>query len=248
MQGNGQQVMVQTFCPIVELRRYTLHPGQRDVLIELFDREFLEGQEATGMTIIAQFRDLDAPDQFVWLRGFPDMPSRAASLQAFYGGPVWQANRAAANATMIDSDNVLLLRPAHPESGFLLGPERPPRGSAAIPEGIVVATTWHLDPATAAGFPEVFETILAPMLGDAGAPILASFVTEPGENTFPALPVREGEPVFVWFSRFPDRAAYQRHATARAGTHGFAAALLPHLARAPEVALLLPTARSRLRS
>ena len=28
---------------------------------------------------------------------------------AFYGGPVWQAHRNEANATMVDSDNVLLL-------------------------------------------------------------------------------------------------------------------------------------------
>ena len=31
-----------TESPIVELRRYTLHPGRRDTLIELFDREFVE--------------------------------------------------------------------------------------------------------------------------------------------------------------------------------------------------------------
>ena len=49
---------------------------------------------------------------------FPDMPSRAASLQAFYGGPVWQAHREAANATMIDSDNVLSAAPGRGGFGF----------------------------------------------------------------------------------------------------------------------------------
>src|SRR5215468_10433951 len=97
--------------PIVELRQYTLRPGQREVLIELFDREFVETQEAAGMAVLGQFRDLDAPDRFVWLRGFPDMPSRAASLDAFYGGPTWKTHGRAANATMVDSDDVLLLRP-----------------------------------------------------------------------------------------------------------------------------------------
>src|ERR1700734_1087769 len=96
-----------TFCPIVELRQYTLHPGKRNVLIDLFEREFVETQEAAGMTLIGQFRDLDDPDRFVWLRGFADMSSRAQALAAFYGGPAWQAHRDAANATMIDSDNVL---------------------------------------------------------------------------------------------------------------------------------------------
>ncbi|PYI99292.1 MAG: hypothetical protein DMF00_11300 [Verrucomicrobia bacterium] len=70
----------ETCCPIVELRQYTLHPGKRDVLIDLFDREFVESQEALGMKIIGQFRDLDNPNRFVWLRGFRDMPSRAQAL------------------------------------------------------------------------------------------------------------------------------------------------------------------------
>ena len=99
---------------IVELRQYTLHPQQREVLIDLFDREFVETQEAQGMRVLGQFRDLDRPDQFVWLRGFADMPARHRALEGFYGGPVWAAHRHAANATMIDSDNVHLLRPAWP--------------------------------------------------------------------------------------------------------------------------------------
>src|SRR5450432_2088836 len=84
-------------------------PGLRDVLIELFEREFIESQEALGMTLVGQFRDLDNPDRFVWLRGFADMTIRAQALEAFYSGPIWRAHRAAANETMIDSDNVLLL-------------------------------------------------------------------------------------------------------------------------------------------
>jgi len=32
-------------CTIVELRQYTLHPGQREALFALFDREFVESQE-----------------------------------------------------------------------------------------------------------------------------------------------------------------------------------------------------------
>lgn len=105
-------------CHVVELRQYTLHPGQRAVLIDLFEREFIEPQEAVGMTVLGQFRDLDDADRFTWLRGFRDMPGRLAGLTAFYGGPVWQAHRAAANATMIDSDNALLLRPAWPGAGI----------------------------------------------------------------------------------------------------------------------------------
>lgn len=129
---------------IDELRQYKLVPGKRDVLIELFEREFVETQEAVGMNVIGTFRDMDDPDRFVWLRNFPDMECRARSLAAFYGGPVWKAHREAANATMIDSDNVLLLRPAWAGSGFANDGVRAPRGSKVLPKGLVVATICTL--------------------------------------------------------------------------------------------------------
>ena len=53
---------------IVELRQYTLRPGQWAVLAGLFERALAEGQEAVGMTILGWFRDLDDVDRFVWLR------------------------------------------------------------------------------------------------------------------------------------------------------------------------------------
>lgn len=99
------------FETVLELRRYTLHPGRRDELIELFEREFVEPQEAAGAHLFGLFRSRAAPDEFLWLRGFRSMAERKAALEGFYFGPVWQEHRSAANATMIDSDDVLLLRP-----------------------------------------------------------------------------------------------------------------------------------------
>src|SRR6266853_6972280 len=183
----------QTCCPIVELRQYTLHPAKRDVLIDLFDREFVESQEALGISVIGQFRDLDDPNRFVWLRGFRDMPSRAQALEDFYDGPVWKAHREAANATMIDSDNVLLLRPAFPTSGFLLeNLKRAPVGADEIPTSLVVAAIYYFAGPVAPDFIHFFEHTLRPLTESLGATISASFVTENSENTFPALPVRVG--------------------------------------------------------
>ncbi len=103
---------------IFELRQYTLHPGRRDELIDLFERELIAPQEEAGMRILGQFRDLDDPDRFVWMRSFPDMDARREALARFYGGPIWKAHRDAANATMIDSDDVLLLRLVDPLRGL----------------------------------------------------------------------------------------------------------------------------------
>jgi quinol monooxygenase YgiN len=238
-------------CPIVELRQYTLHPGKRDVLIDLFDREFVESQEALGMKIIGQFRDLDNPDRFVWLRGFRDMPSRAQALKDFYGGPVWKANREAANATMIDSNNVLLLHPATPTSGFsVASSERPRPGSNEARSELIVATIYYFDAPVDATFVEFFEKTVKPAVISSGATVLAYFLTEHSENTFPALPVREGENVFVWFARFNDSAAYERHIAAL--THSqrwrdeISKELARRLKRQPEILKLSPTTRSLL--
>ena len=240
---------VRTCCPVVELRQYTLVPGGRETLIELFEREFIETQEATGMTVIGQFRDLNNPDCFVWLRGFSDMDARATQLQAFYSGPVWKAHRDAANATMIDSDNVLLLRPASPISGFQLEHGSRAAVGSTVKQDLLVATIYHLDKPKAVDFPTFFERELHPHLTNAGISLLAWFVTETHPNTFPRLPVREDANVFVWFSRFPDREAYERSATAVTEVmrdRELTTKLAELTRKPPEVLLLSPTARSLL--
>ncbi len=169
---------------VVELRRYLLHPGQRDTLIELFDAEFLETQESLGIEVLGQFRDDDHPDTFLWFRGFTDMASRRAALAAFYGGPCWAEHRNTANATMIDSDNVLLLAPV-PGHSFPLA-ER----SASRPRGFHVVTLHLEAPATTAAT----SVISRSMDNDR---LIALLVTLDEVNDFPALPVREGEHVIV---------------------------------------------------
>lgn len=192
---------------VIELRQYELQPGRREELLELFETHLLEPQEEVGMRVLAQFRDLDRPDWFVWLRGFEDMVQRTAALEAFYLGPVWRRHRDAANATMIDSDDVLLLRPVPGRE-----PDWEPGGRIGLVE-IVVSDA----PADHAG----------------GTPI-AVLETEPAPNGFPALPVREGEPVVATITGFDDVADHARRR--EAAPPG-----------AQQVLRLEPTARSRLR-
>ena len=240
-----------TYSPIVELRMYTLHPGKRDELIRLFEREFIETQEAVGIQVIGQFYDLDDPDRFIWLRGFHDMSARAESLDAFYSGPVWKAHREAANATMIDSDNVLLLRPPHGTGGFSFnGANRPSVGSRAKQGGIVAATIYYFDEPVDSDFVRYFENTIKPLLMQADASILAYFVTEDSPNTFPRLPVREGEHTFVWFAGFPNQDGYKSHLArireSKLWNDEIGPVLKKVLQIKPEVLRLGPTPRSWL--
>ncbi|RRH89326.1 NIPSNAP family protein [Mesorhizobium tamadayense] len=236
--------------PVVELRQYTLKPGRRETLIALFDREFIESQEATGMTIIGQFRDLDRPDMFVWLRGFEDMEARKDALTAFYGGPVWAEHRDAANATMIDSDDVLLLKPAWQGAGFNpSGHERPTASEAENKsrnghlDGIVEIRIHHLRRGMEADFAERFQVQAIPRLTANGARLLGAFISEHAENTFPRLPVRASENVFIAVTAFDDETAPARY-SALAASHDITP---PDRTKPAETLRLTPTARSLLR-
>lgn len=146
---------------IVELRQYPLRPGTADGFVDLFDTHFVESQEEVGIQVVGTFLDLAVPDRFVWLRAFPDMAARRASLEAFYlaPAPAWRDHRTAANAAIADSDDVLLLRPV---------------------DG------WT-PPTTPIGAPDVTVTVWAGTI-DLAVPHL---VTADEANDFPALPVRD---------------------------------------------------------
>ncbi len=241
--------------PVVELRQYTLKPGRRETLIDIFDSHFIEGQEEAGMTIIGQFRDLDRPDMFVWLRGFDGMEARKDALTAFYDGPVWAAHRDAANATMIDSDDVLLLKPAWPGAGFdLSGLQRgalPEVGKPSLDNrlsGLVVIQIHHLRPGAEADFAGNFETDIVPILTAAGAKVLGAFITEHAENSFPRLPVRLGENVFIAVTGFDSAETHARCEAALAASPRWQALRqAADVTRPTEALRLTPTSQSLLR-
>jgi quinol monooxygenase YgiN len=231
-------------APVVELRRYTLKPGARDTLIEIFEDHLVETQEATGMRLGGLFRDRDDPDRFVWMRAFASLEARRAALTAFYGGPVWKTHGPAANATMVDSDDVLLLRPTDPAHPAL-PPRTPRRPRTAAPDcERVLVTAYVHDP------DKDLESWLArdvhPVIEAALGTRVGTWRTEPGPNTYPALPVRPDH-AFVWTATFVDDTA-RLAGIARLETSPAWAAMRPVLAsrvRSREVMQLQPTARSQ---
>jgi hypothetical protein len=231
---------------VFELRQYTLHRGQRDTLIALFEKAFVEPQNALGAHVIGTFRDRNDSDRFVWLRGFRDMPTRQQALGSFYGGPVWQANRAAANATILDSDNVLLLRAAGEGLGF-----SPQAESHSGPDNIIGAVIYYLGSADATLFAQFFDEAVLPHLQAAGAQPIARLVTEEAANNFPRLPIREHDRTFIvlsrWANAFAENAFVARFAALSGWRDSAPESILPAFMRKPERLQLMPTDRSTLR-
>lgn len=231
--------------PVLELRQYKIIPGRRDAFINLFEREFVDSQEALGIRMLGTFRNLDDPNRFTWLREFPNMSERAKALNAFYFGPVWAAHRNEANPMLDDNDNVLLLRPSS-KTADLGNVERDGRSA-----GLVVATVHYLWKDPTDGFAAFFAERVAPALARAGLPVLGSFIPESEPNNFPRLPVRQDEKLFAWFTRVPDEERYRSARKALRRGPGWESAVGPMLAdfeeRDAQVLKLQPTPRSRLR-
>ena len=233
---------------IFELRRYRLLPEGREALIRLFDREFVEPQEALGMRVEGEFRDLDDPDSFVWVRSFRDMEARTEALASFYSGPVWKEHGPAANATMLNSDNVLLLKPTAGVDPFAHNLPRDAEAGRSRAKGLIVVNICSLAPGTEEDFSGFFRDHALPFIHEAGARIDGLFVTERSRNGFPRLPVREGETVFVWLECHADQdsqAAYQHRLRQNpVWTDEIYPQMDGQCWRKIEVARLTPTARS----
>lgn len=218
---------------ILELRQYRVHPELRHQLVAVFDAYFVDGQEHDGAHIIGQFIDLDRPDRFVWLRGFDTMEQRHQALTAFYSGPVWKAHSHEANLTMIDSDDVLLLQP--------IGRWQPSTPAGGTDPRIIEIALCPLAKPLAANAHVQLREALEPVADD----LVGILATHHAANTFPALPVRDGdEHLVIVHARLPEPIDTANAWTPVAAI--LAASALP--LRGPIARLrLLPTPNSNLR-
>jgi hypothetical protein len=93
---------------IVEVRTYKIKPGRRDEFLKFFETRGVPAQRALGMKILGPLLDLENPDTFVWLRGFPSLDERDRMKSAFYDGEEWKTELEAIAMPMIESYTVVL--------------------------------------------------------------------------------------------------------------------------------------------
>jgi hypothetical protein len=230
---------------VLEFRRYTIKPGQRDNFARYFDTLFPEAFQQLGALAIGQFLERDHVDGFTWIRGFKTIDDRAIVNSAFYFGPVWKEHKATLNGILDDSDNVLLLTPLD-DRGLAVLPAVDAVRDAPGERGRVLAQIFRVSAGGTAEFAARAAASFAKYRA-AGAREAAVLVTLDVANNFPALPIRTDGPYLVWLGVIPNNAALESKVEflmAQSGQELMATGLLQSV---PETVVMTPTGRSRLR-
>lgn len=74
---------------VIEVRTYRAKAGMRAPLLEVLRSRAFPVQRALGIKLLGPFPSREDEVTFVWLRGFPDAPSREPLRAAFYEGADW---------------------------------------------------------------------------------------------------------------------------------------------------------------
>jgi hypothetical protein len=230
---------------VIEFRRYTIRDGEREHFAQYFESYFPEAFQQLGAVAIGQFLERGNDFRYTWLRAFHDMDDRAKVNALFYYGPLWKEHAATLNSLMTDSDNVLLLRPLSPERGITVLPAVDPVKEEKGAQGIAIAQIFAVKAGKVDAFARQAESTFS-RYREGGAREAAVLVTLDAPNNFPQLPVRTDGPYLVWLG------IVENESSLRSFTH-LLESVQESLSRtdllkaAPEIVVLDPTKRSRLR-
>jgi len=231
---------------VIEFRRYTIKEGQRENFIRYFETYFPESFEQLGALAFGQFRERGNTSGFVWLRGFHSRFDRPVANAAFYFGPLWREHSLKMNSLMKDSDNVLLLQPLAADTEVTVltavDPVTEKNGATGIAVAQILPLKNQPDEALSARLRRTFSSYRVPDVREAGI-----LVTLDAPNNFPQLPVRNDGPFLVWLGILRDEESLKESFTAAAQRVGETLASEKLLRDTPELLVLEPTPRSRLR-
>jgi hypothetical protein len=232
--------------PIIEFRRYTIKEGERENFGHYFESYFPEAFQQLGAIAFGQFLERDNSSNFAWLRGFQNYEARATVNTAFYSGPVWKEHAKTMNNRIVDIGNVLLLHPLNPEKALKILPAVDPIKETNGAEGIVVAQIFAMKVNSVDDFTNKAETMFA-AYREAGIREAGVLVTLDVENNFPGLPFRTDGPFLVWFGIVKDNEMLETKLKPIAKKFSEALNGSGLLKNLPELVIMDPTSRSRLR-
>ena len=231
---------------VIEFRRYTVKAGEREHFARYFESYFPEAFQQLGAMAFGQFFERKNPIGFTWIRGFKNMDARAIVNAEFYYGPLWREHAFTMNGLMVDSNNVLLLRPLSPERGITVLPAVDPVTEAEGAQGVVIAQIFAVKANSVDVFAQQAEATFSGYRA-AGVREAGVLVTLDVPNNFPQLPVRTDGPYLVWLGIMKDNQTLENRFIPLAERSLQSLSTTGLLRGAPELVILDPTSRSRLR-
>jgi|SRR5690348_2558635 hypothetical protein len=231
---------------VVEFRRYVTSDGELAKFVKYFDTYFPEAFEQLGAMVFGQFTERDHPNHFTWLRGFHDINARPIVNAAFYYGPLWKEHRVKVNAILPDSDNVMLLRPLHPDQGITVLPAVDPVTEDQGAQGVVVAQIFAVKKGSEEAFAKQAEAAFGAYRIDGVHPA-GVLVSLDVPNNFPQLPIRTDGPFLVWLGVVRDNSTLDKGLAPRLASAEQSLLAGGLLRSTPERVVMDPTPRSRLR-
>src|SRR6266511_3868497 len=231
---------------VIEFRRYTVKEGERERFAEYFESYFPEAFQQMGAMVFGQFFERKNPVGFTWMRGFKNTDARAIVNAGFYYGPLWREHAFTMNSLMVDSNNVLLLRPLSAERGVTVLPSVDPVTEAQGAQGIVVAQIFAVKANSVDAFAQQAEATFAGYRA-AGVREAGVLVTLDVPNNFPQLPVRTDGPYLVWLGIIKDNQTLDMRFNPLVERSLQLLSATNLLRATPELIILDPTPRSRLR-
>lgn len=231
---------------VIELRRYTVAEGKRQEFADCFESFFPEAFQQLGAMVFGSFLERDNVNRFTWLRGFHDTNARAVVNSAFYYGPLWQEHRNRMNEILPDSDNVLLLRPLDSQHGVTVLPAVDPVREHNGAQGLIVAQIFPVKTGAVDAFAQQAETLFARYRAT-GIREAGVLVTLDVPNNFPQLPVRTDGPFLVWLGVIKDDQTLKTSFDQLEKDSRQFFMDTDMLRDLPELVVMEPTRRSRLR-
>jgi len=231
---------------VVEFRRYTIKDGERNHFAQYFDTFFPEAFQQLGAIAAGSFFERKNQSGFTWIRGFHTIEDRAVANAAFYYGSVWKEHKKTLNDLMTDSDNVMLLRPLSRERSVTILPAVDPVTEPTGAQGVLVAQIVTVKPNEVEAFAKEAEATFAAYRA-AGVREAGVLVTLDVTNNFPQLPIRNDGPFLVWLGILKDNQMLGNDFTPLAERSLQSLSATGLIRGTPELVILDPTHRSRLR-
>lgn len=232
---------------VIELRRYPIAPGKRPMFMKYYEAWFPQAFQQLGILVFGDFSERGAQYNFTWIRGFHTIQDHAIANPQFYYGPVWREHKALANSLLpgVD-DNVLELHALNAQTEVPALPAVDPVAEEKGAQGVVVVEIYAIKTDAMQPFSEralkAFSRYSVPGVRPAGV-----LVTLEGPNNFPLLPFRTDGPFLVALHILRDESVLKQTFNPLLAQTKQELTASGMLRGAPEILVLDPGARSRLR-